>query len=57
MKCLSRSLMSSGFDRTDAYRIRGLIHLRLSKMRKRSTMWGFDIWIILLCRILNKTQT
>ena len=38
-----RSVISSGLERTEAYNMRGCNHLRLSKMRSRSTKWGFDI--------------
>ena len=35
--------MSSGLERTEAYRMRGCNHRRLSNIRSRSTKWGFDM--------------
>ena len=37
------SAMSSGFDRTDAKRIRGRSHFWRSSIRRNATMWGFEI--------------
>ena len=48
--------MSSGFERTDAYRIRGLMVFLLSKMRSKSTMWGLLILfrqLVIVCLYKN----
>jgi hypothetical protein len=47
LKCRRTSSISSGFDLTLAYRMRGVIYRRRSKMRSRSTMWGFEMAFIM----------
>ena len=43
LKCRRTSSISSGFERTLAYRMRGVIYRRRSKMRSRSTICGLDM--------------
>ena len=50
LKCRSKSSSSSPLLRTDAYRIRGVIHFFWSNMRRRSTRCGFEIAFICLMK-------
>ena len=49
LKWVVMSAISSGLDLTEAYRMRGMIHLFLSKIRSKSTRCGLLIRPTMWC--------